>query len=238
MLARAGVPTCAIVLVCLACLGSTLYVSDANLSLKQDNHWQKLQQEESLYSDIKSIVASKTAKVLPVEAQARARELASIYRQEGKQEEAAALYRMLWDSDGNKPSFIPDALELASIYTDMGGFASAVETDQKILRYDRDRLPPSDPAIARDINNLGQCYYTAGCGTADPKLRKQYFVWAKEEYAAAQKLTGNIGSSERNKVDQKIIQLNQALVNMDLDNAQSGKSMEQSAMMTFGDRGR
>lgn len=244
ILAKAIAPTCAIAFVCFACLASILYVSEGNSSLKADNHWQKLDQEETAYADIKTIIARKKLEGRPQEAilteeiKPRARLLASIYRQQGKQAEAAEIYRLLWLSSGNSPSFGSDARELASLYTDMAAFPSAVESYKKILQYDRDRLPPSDPGIARDLNNLGQCYYTAGCGTLDPKLRRQYFVWAKEQFGFAQNIAAHLSSPERDKVDQSIIQLNQALATMDLDNTQSVKNMEQSAMMTFGDKGR
>jgi hypothetical protein len=122
----------------------------------------------------------------------------------------------------------------------MGAFTSAVESYKKILQYDRERLPLSDPAIARDLNNLGQCYYTAACGTADKKLREQYLLWSKEQLALAQKAAAanDTTNSVRNRVDRSVIQLNQTLVQKDLGSTQATQNMEQSAMMTFADRGR
>ena len=192
-------------------MGSILYVSEGNSALKEKNHWQNLDQEESKYADLKTRVLDKHVQNIAAEDLVRARELASIYRQQGKQEDAALIYRKLWVTQANLPSFTSDGRELAALYTDMGSYASAVESYQKLLQYDRAQLPASDPAITRDLNNLGQCYYTAGCGTTDNKTRRQYFIWAREQFALAAKTHDVKALSGKDKVDQSIIELNAAL---------------------------
>ncbi|MBS1993293.1 MAG: hypothetical protein JSS86_16495 [Cyanobacteria bacterium SZAS LIN-2] len=207
-------PSAAAAFICAVCLVSILYVNSANDNLKENNRWQTLTREEGAYPDIKQHMAAKNPAPLTGTTGQRARELASIYRQEGKQEEAAAIYRLLWLSapPGYSRDFAADARDLASLYTDMGAFSSAVASYQKILQYDQNWLPANDPRIACDLNNLGQCYYTAGCAAAEPGLRRKYLTWAGEQFAAAQKLAPKDASASR-----EIIKLNRALLALDME---------------------
>ncbi|MBU6454580.1 MAG: hypothetical protein KGS72_22615 [Cyanobacteria bacterium REEB67] len=183
-----------------ACLGSLLYVNDANPPLKVKNHWQSLDEQESGYADIKAQVAAllKVAEnkldgksIKSPSAKKRARELALIYRQQGKQEKAAEIYRLLWLSAGAKFN-TEDGLALAATYTDMGGFDSAILSYQKILTYDQSstdiEAKVRQALVARDLNNLGQCYYTVACATAQSDTRKKYLRWARDQFIAAAKL--------------------------------------------------
>jgi tetratricopeptide (TPR) repeat protein len=215
-LVKAIAPIGAVAFICLGCLGSILYVNESNPALIEDNHWLKLDQSESQYADVIKFFADGKDHVIPPNMRQKARELATIYREQDKQDKAASIYRMLWVSTADSPEFAEDARALASIYTDMGAFPSAVESYQKILQYDRGRLAPTDPGLARDLNNLGQCYYTAACAANDAKVRHQYFVWAKEQFESARNSGGQSTSTERGRFDRLIIELNQKLVDSDL----------------------
>jgi tetratricopeptide (TPR) repeat protein len=204
------------------CLGSLLYVSDANAPLKGSNHWQMLDAQESRYGDVQRQIsgllklpeAQINGSIFKAGEKKRARELALIYRQQGKQEKAAEIYRLLWLS-ADKGFNTEDGLALAATYTDMGGFPSAILSYQKILAYDQtsaDIDPRSRNAlVARDLNNLGQCYYTVACATARGDTRKKYLHWAKEQFIAAAKLT----SAER---ESALINQNLAGVDTELEN--------------------
>jgi tetratricopeptide (TPR) repeat protein len=168
-------PFLAFSLVLLACLGSLLFVSDGNALLKEKNHWRELGVQAGKYGDVESAVAKGK---IPDGLRARARELAAIYRQNEKPLKAASVYRLLWlVPDGSKIS-VADGLELASLYGDMGDFSGSLDCYKYILKQDMDDLSARDPALVRDYNNIAQCCYMAGCATADPANRKNWFKTA------------------------------------------------------------
>ena len=173
---------------------------------------------------------------MPEALRPRARLLANLYRQQGKQAEAATIYRILWVAAGDKFN-VTDGRELAAIYTDMGGSASAIESYQKIISYDRSTA--NQASVATDLNNLGQCYYITACTAADPQQRKQYLLASQEQYRAAteiidsirrEKLATTKGAQLLLQADQKIIQLNSALTGTELDGSVTAAlNMKQSS---------
>lgn|GEM_PF-748034 len=242
-LSKAIAPVVVLAFITFACLASLLYVNEGNNTLKENNRWQVLAQEESRYVDIQ-VLMSKRPKTLPQSLWIRSRELASRYRETDRQDKAADIYLALWlsqcgsgtpDKTGASysPSFVADARELAGLYTDMAAFSSAIESYQKILQYDQTRLSSDDPAIACDLNNLGQCYYTAGCAEANKPLRQKYFSWAKEQFSASQRLGGRTS-----ELDKKVLRMNQELLVADLNGFPLRQNMEQSSIVPIGDRGR
>lgn len=156
-----------------ACTASLLAVqAPHNGAVK--NHWQELDRAEAGFTNLKSELAGG----LPAAKRQQARQLAAIYRQKGKQAEAAAIYRLLWNQPDEPAQFVRDGRELAAIYLEMAAFSSAIESYQKILAYDQSRLSNDDHEIALDLNNLGLCYFVAGSCSPVKDNAEQYFSMA------------------------------------------------------------
>ena len=160
----------------LGTLGSMTYVAQSNSTLNKPNYWQSLEEE------IARLQAS-----APDDLRDRrtARKLAALLRQNNEQDKAAEILRDLWLKPAEPEEFVVDALELASIYTEMGAFDSAIESYEKILDFDRSRLNSKDPQLVRDYTNLAQCYYITACASGDQKKRSNYLEKARLTYETA-----------------------------------------------------
>ena len=175
------------------------------------NHWQTIGAvaSESRFDKVKAAVSKQhlDSGELPT-----ARELASLYRQQGKQEEAAKIYRLLWLAPQEPENFVRDALELASLYSDMSAFPYAIESYKKILDFDRLRLKNDHRDIVRDLNNLGVCYRCYAVSSSEPSKRQMNFELAAAHLSEAAKIC----SSNQSLVDdQVIISTNQNVVAQD-----------------------
>ena len=180
--------------VSVASISSVLAVSErCNSGLP--NHFQTLE-SNSNDSKFDAVKAAVKKQQLQPELLPKARELANIYRQLGKQQEAAKICRILWLTSKEPEQFVKDALELASLYSDMTAFTYAIESYKKILEYDRLRFSPNHPAIARDLNNLAVCYRCYGVSLTDPEKRKVNLDIAAMYLAEAAKM----GSASQNVV--------------------------------------
>ncbi|MDP3510511.1 MAG: hypothetical protein Q8T09_21255 [Candidatus Melainabacteria bacterium] len=175
------------------------------------NYWQSLSAvaSESRFDKIKAAVSKQhldSGKLL------EARELASLYRQQGKQEEAAKIYRLLWLTPQEPENFVKDALELASLYSDMSAFPYAIESYKKILEFDRLRLKRGHRDIVRDLNNLGLCYRCYAVSSSETSKRQANFELAAAYLADA----AEICSANQSLIDnQVIISTNQSAVVQD-----------------------
>jgi tetratricopeptide (TPR) repeat protein len=175
------------------------------------NYWQSLSAiaAESRFDRIKAAVSKQhldSGELLD------ARELASLYRQQGKQEEAAKIYRLLWLAPQEPESFVKDALELASLYSDMSAFPYAIESYKKVLEFDRLRLKRGHRDIVRDLNNLGLCYRCYAVSSSETRKRQANFELAAAYLAEA----AEICSGKQSLVDdQVIISTNQNVVVQD-----------------------
>lgn len=190
------------------CTFSLLSVSEKN---GFSNHWQTIGAvaSESRFDKVKAAVSKQhlDSGELPA-----ARELASLYRQQGKQEEAAKIYRLLWLAPQEPENFVRDALELASLYSDMSAFPYAIESYKKILDFDRLRLKNDHRDIVRDLNNLGVCYRCYAVSSSEPSKRQMNFELAATHLSEA----ARICSSNQSLVDdQVIISTNQSVVAQD-----------------------
>ncbi len=198
--------------VSVASISSVLAVSERNKSALP-NHWQELELKagDAKFNLVKAAVKKQQIEpdLLPA-----ARELATIYRQLGKQQDAAKIYRILWLAKQEPKRFVEDALELASLYSEMSAFTYAIESYQKILEFDRLRFPANDPTIARDLNNLAVCYRCYGISLTDPKKRKYNLDLAAVNFAAAAKIgTDSQLVSTKVVLDQpNIVSSNQAVL--------------------------
>ncbi len=167
-------------LVCLAGTASVLAVSE---KYKGDgNHWLDLAIHESSYGDVKAAMVQGQ---LPPALWPRARELAVLYREQNKVSEASAIYRALWAVTQSPDSFVQNALDLASVYSDMSGFKNAAEIYKQILAFDAKRFSSSDWRIARDYNNLATCYRSLANTTADKATAAKYLQLAKDNIVHA-----------------------------------------------------
>lgn len=190
------------------CTFSLLSVSEKN---GFSNHWQTIgaAASELRFDKVKAAVSKQhlDSGELPA-----ARELASLYRQQGKQEEAAKIYRLLWLAPQEPENFVRDALELASLYSDMSAFPYAIESYKKILDFDRLRLKNDHRDIVRDLNNLGVCYRCYAVSSSEPSKRQMNFELAATHLSEA----ARICSSNQSLVDdQVIISTNQSVVAQD-----------------------
>lgn len=210
-------PLLAIALIALGCLGSLLYVSDGNAALKEENHWLKLQALETKYTDVRSAVAKGS---VTAELRERARALANIYRQNGKEAKAAEIYRLLWLNQDKSKISVPDGLELASIYSDMGAFSSAVDCYETILKQDIADLQSTDPLLVRDYNNLAQCCYLSSCANANAETRKRWLKTSIDnaQLAATLNKSANYSTELRRREVSSVIEQNLALSRSDLSN--------------------
>ncbi|MBP9810842.1 hypothetical protein KBF38_21240 [bacterium] len=196
--------------VSVACTSSLVAVSEKK---GFSNHWQSLSAvaSESRFDKIKAAVSKQhldSGELL------EARELASLYRQQGKQEEAAKIYRLLWLAPQEPESFVKDALELASLYSDMSAFPYAIESYKKILEFDRLRLKNDQRDIVRDLNNLGVCYRCYAVSSSEPRKIQTNFELAAACLAEAAKIC----STNKSLVDEQlIISTNQNVVAQDRD---------------------
>ncbi len=164
-----------------ACTASIMAVRDRPSA----NHWSALAEAEGRLNSVKQEVQGKHLKPSSRDS---ARQLACIYRQQGKLEEAGAIYRLLWIESDEPTEFVRDGRELAAIYLDMAGFASSIECYRRLLDYDLARMSPDDPEIALDLNNLGICYLTAGSCSPDKKNAEQYYILAGRCFAGADQI--------------------------------------------------
>ncbi|MFA6207874.1 MAG: hypothetical protein WCT03_25325 [Candidatus Obscuribacterales bacterium] len=208
---------CFAIAVSLACIASVLVVSEKGQG-EPLNHWQALARTaaEPRFDSIKSALAKQhfDTEMLPA-----ARELGSIYRQLGKQEEAAKIYRVLWLVPQQPDNFVRDALELASLYSDMTAFPYAIDSYKKILEFDRKRLTTNHPDIVRDLNNLGVCYRCYAVSSSDVQKRQDNLKLAELHLSEAAK----IGSKSRSfsteqetvSVNKKVISINQKVISHD-----------------------
>lgn len=173
-------------IVSLACIASVLAVSEKGQG-EPLNHWQALSRTaaEPHFDNVKSALAKQHFDIVMLPS---ARELASIYRQLGKQEEAAKIYRILWLVPQEPDSFVKDALELASLYSDMTAFQYAIESYKKILDFDRKRLTANHPDIVRDLNNLGVCYRCYAVSCSDAQTRHANLKLAELQLSEAAKI--------------------------------------------------
>lgn len=204
---------CFAIAVSLACIVSVLAVSEKGHG-EPLNHWQTLARTaaEPRFDSIKSALAKQhfDTEMLPA-----ARELASIYRQLGKQEEAAKIYRVLWLAPQQPDSFVRDALELASLYSDMTAFPYAIDSYKKILEFDRKRFTTNHPDIVRDLNNLGVCYRCYAVSSSDAQKRQDNLKLAELYLSEAAKI-GKISSESRSSSsEQEAVAVNKKVISHD-----------------------
>jgi hypothetical protein len=119
---------------------------------------------------------------------------------------------LLWLAPQEPENFVRDALELASLYSDMSAFPYAIESYKKILDFDRLRLKNDHRDIVRDLNNLGVCYRCYAVSSSEPSKRQMNFELAAAHLSEAAKIC----SSNQSLVDdQVIISTNQNVVAQD-----------------------
>lgn len=164
-------------------LACTVSIASVREPKNAVDYWQSLSAKESGYSALAAEIDR--GKLDPAKHE-QARQLARIYRQEGKQEEAAKIFRLLWTEHVSPDQFVSDGRELGAIYLDMSAFSSSIESYQKILDYDRGRLQAGDRNIALDLNNLGICYLTAGSCSVNKEYASRYYQLAGRCFAEAQ----------------------------------------------------
>jgi tetratricopeptide (TPR) repeat protein len=190
------------------CIFSYMAVSEKR---EISNHWQAIDAvaSEPRFALVKAAVLKKhlDSEMLPP-----ARELASLYRQQGKQEEAAKIYRLLWLAPQDPEGFVGDALELASLYSDMSAFPYAIESYKKILEFDRLRLKPDSPGIVRDLNNLGVCYRCYAVSSSEPSQRQLNLDLASAQLSEAARICS---ASQTLADDQLIVSTNLNVVSQD-----------------------
>jgi len=201
-------------LIILACTASVIAVSEKNQG--ERNYWALTNYEDRQFADVKAALAKGG---LSQSMWPRARQLAVVYRQQNKMAEAANIYRILWPLEKNPDDFIALALDLASVYSDMGGFASALPIYKEVFAYDK-RLGKDNSVIARDYNNLAVCYRAMASTSADPAVRTENLLLAERESNLALSTAG--GASN-------LISFNAAMIERD----KSGAAFDDPARMAF-----
>ncbi|HNM50411.1 MAG TPA: hypothetical protein PKN86_11925 [Candidatus Obscuribacter sp.] len=192
----------------LGTLASMTFVAQSNSALNEPNYWQSLEGEIGRLKESASTVNQDRR---------AARKLAALLRQNNEQDKAAEILRALWLKPAQPEEFVVDALELASLYTEMGAFDSAIESYEKILDFDRGRLKSKDPQLVRDYTNLAQCYYIKACACGDPQERSSYLEKARLTYITAKdKLAlADFENAARKEQVRATIAENLALIAMD-----------------------
>ena len=103
----------------------------------------------------------------------------------------------------------------------MSAFPYAIESYKKILEFDRLRLKPDDPAIIRDLNNLGVCYRCYAVSSSEPSKRQINLELAATQLGEAAKI---VTGSQDLLDDRMIISTNQNVVAQDLGQFKVEKS--------------
>lgn len=192
-----------------AVLASMTFVNEANDTLRESNHWQNLEREKlslgSLYAQGKLDREGK-------------RRLAAVYRQEGELDKSAALLRALWIEPASAEQFNKDAQELASLYSEMGAFDSALESYRSILAFNKRRLSLTDAQIGRDLTNLAVCQYLKACCESEPLARRKELQKSLCLYADARRsiVSADNLSAGRRKQMIELIDDNMKLARLDL----------------------
>lgn len=190
-------------------LGSMVYVNEANTALKETNHWQNLEGEKlslaALYAQGKLDRVGK-------------RRLAAAYRQDGELDKSAELLRKLWIEPASAEDFSKDAQELASLYSEMGAFDSALESYRSILDFDKARLSRADAQIGRDLTNLAACHYLKACCQSEPLARRKELQQSLKLYGDARRTIAAVDtiSLEKRKQMLEVIDGNMQLARLDL----------------------
>ncbi|MBN8662919.1 MAG: hypothetical protein J0M35_21310 [Candidatus Obscuribacter phosphatis] len=192
-----------------AVLASMTFVNESNDALRESNHWQHLESEKlslgSLYAQGK---LDRTGK----------RRLAAVYRQDGELDKSVALLRALWIEPASVEDFNKDAHELASLYSEMGAFDSALESYRSILAFNKKRLSFGDAQIGRDLSNLAVCQYLKACCQSEPLARRKELQKSLSLYLDARRfiVSADNLTAESRKQMLEVIDDNMKLARLDL----------------------
>jgi len=179
-------PLLGLCVVSLAILRSFTVVNGTMMPNPHENYYALLDQREA--------VLQKEFKKAPGANLNQMRDLALVLWENNKIEEAEPYLKEIWEEHRSTntttydQTFVQDGLNLAGLYVDRGSNGLATIIYERLIAYDCAHLPPTDSRIGRDLNNLGLCYLQTGEGTAEWKVRKEWFEKAIATYGNAEKI--------------------------------------------------
>jgi hypothetical protein len=91
------------------------------------------------------------------------------------------------------------SMHLAGAHRNLDNQPAALVCYESVLKHDQQFLPPNDPRIARDLNNMGLMHYLMGTGKTDAAERKIEFKTSRDylEQSLAILDKNNLGNSAK-----------------------------------------
>lgn len=121
--------------------------------------------------------------------------LAMLYWQNERIAKAQDYLDELWDRHATgkdtthyDPVFVQDGLNVASLYLSRGVNDHAQRIYERLIDYEHAHLPPTDPRLGREYNNLALTFLRSAEANQETKNRIYWFKQSLEESKKAEKI--------------------------------------------------